>query len=132
MCRAVTIPSADIATSIDRIRKMLAGGVALVRLETPGTLSRAQASRHFSLEVAKLVRSVDPPKTLLAAGGETLKAQMVAIGGHALQVLGRLEPGLPKSVIQGGPWAGVDVISKSGAFGPPDLWSKLLGQNGLI
>lgn len=132
MCNAVTIPSADIATSIDRIREMLAGGVALVRLETPGTLSRAEASMHFSLEVAKLVRSVDPPKTLLTAGGETLKAQMVAIGGHALQVLGRLEPGLPKSVIQGGPWAGVDVISKSGAFGPPDLWSRLLGQNGLI
>ena len=35
-------------------------------------------------------------------------------------------------MIQGGRWAGVDVISKSGAFGPPDLWWKLLRQNGLI
>ena len=78
------------------------------------------------------MRSIDPPRTLLVAGGETLKAQMIAIEARALQVVGRLEPGLPKSVIQGGPWSGVDVISKSGAFGPPDLWSKLLGQNGLI
>jgi|KBSMisStandDraft_5_1062788.scaffolds.fasta_scaffold303034_2 uncharacterized protein YgbK (DUF1537 family) len=132
MCKAVTVASAGIATSIDRIRQMLAGGVALVRLETPGPLSRAEAARHFSLEIAKLMRSIDPPRTLLVAGGETLKAQMIAIEARALQVVGRLEPGLPKSVIQGGPWSGVDVISKSGAFGPPDLWSKLLGQNGLI
>jgi hypothetical protein len=35
-------------------------------------------------------------------------------------------------VIQAGPWDGVEVISKSGAFGPPDLWWKLLRQNRLI
>jgi uncharacterized protein YgbK (DUF1537 family) len=132
MCKAATVPSAGIATSIDRIRQALASGVALVRLETPGPLSRAEASGRFSLEIAELKRSIDPPRTLLVAGGETLKAQMIAIEARALQVLGRLEPGLPKSVIQGGPWSGVDVISKSGAFGPPDLWSKLLGRNGLI
>ena len=132
MCKTVTIPSADIATSIDRIRQALASGVALVKLETPGTLSRAEAAGHFSRGIAELVQSIDVPKTLLIAGGETLKAQMAAIEARALQVLGRLEPGLPKSVIQGGPWSGVDVISKSGAFGPPDSWSKLLGRNGLI
>jgi D-threonate/D-erythronate kinase len=132
MCKAVTIPSADIATRIERIRQMLASGAALVRLETPGPLSRTEAARQFSRDLAGLVHSIDPPRTLLIAGGETLKAQMLAIEARALQVLGRLEPGLPKSVIQGGPWSGVDVISKSGAFGPPDLWATLLGRNGLI
>jgi uncharacterized protein YgbK (DUF1537 family) len=132
MCGTVTIQSADIATTIDRIRQALAGGVALVRLETPAPLSRVEAARHFSRELAALVGSIDPPGTLLIAGGETLKAQMVAIDARALLVIGRLAPGLPQSVIQGGPWSGVDVISKSGAFGPPDSWSKLLGRNGLI
>ena len=76
--------------------------------------------------------SIDPPKTLIAAGGETLRAQCMAVGVQALRVLGRIEPGLPKSVIQSGRWDGVEVLSKSGAFGPPDLWWKLLRQNRLI
>jgi D-threonate/D-erythronate kinase len=128
MCEAVTIGSAD----IDGIRRALAEGLAFVRLETPETLSRGEAATHFAREIAGIVGAVDPPKTLIVAGGETLKALMLAVGARALQVVGRLEPGLPKSVIQGGRWAGVDVISKSGAFGPPDLWSKLLKLNGLI
>jgi len=82
--------------------------------------------------VARLAQAIDPPKTLLIAGGETLKAQMLAVAARALRVVGRLEPGLPKSVIQGGRWAGVDVISKSGAFGPPELWFSLLRQNRLM
>ena len=61
-----------------------------------------------------------------------LKALMLAVEACALRVVGRLEPGLPKSVIQGGRWAGVDVISKSGAFGPPELWFSLLRQNRLM
>jgi len=132
VCAHVAIGSADIGLQIDRINRALDRGVALVRLETPSVASRDEAAKHFSREIMRLAQSIEPPKTLLAAGGETLKAQMLAVEARALRVLGRLEPGLPKSVIQGGPWAGVDVISKSGAFGPPDLWSKLLKQNGLF
>ena len=57
---------------------------------------------------------------------------LAEVGARALRLLGRLEPGVPKSVIEGGEWAGVEVISKSGAFGAADLWHKLLKQNGLI
>ena len=63
---------------------------------------------------------------------ETLKAQAVAVGARALRLLGRLEPGIPKSVIEGGNWSGVEVVSKSGAFGAADVLRKLLKQNGLI
>jgi uncharacterized protein YgbK (DUF1537 family) len=132
MCGDAVIGSADIARDIEQIRRALQRGVALIKLETPGEMPRDEAARHFGGEFAQLVRSIDPPKTLLIAGGETLKAQMLAVEARALRVLGRLEPGLPKSVIQDGRWAGVDVISKSGAFGPPDLWSKLLKLNALI
>jgi D-threonate/D-erythronate kinase len=131
-CGRVMIASADVRSDIGKIRRVLDTGLALVKLETPVALSRHDAAGHFAREIAHLVQSIDPPKTLIIAGGETLKAQMLAVGADALQVIGRLEPGLPKSVIKGGPWAGVDVISKSGAFGAPDLWSKLLRLNGLL
>jgi uncharacterized protein YgbK (DUF1537 family) len=131
-CESVLIRTSDAKSSIDRIKRALDKGIALVALETPGVVSRIEAARHFSQEIVLIAQSIDPPKTLIAAGGETLKAQCVAVGAAALKVLGRLEPGLPKSVIQGGRWDGVEVISKSGAFGPPDLWWNLLRQNRLI
>ncbi len=117
MCEGVVIESSDIRQDLDRIRRALDKGVAFVRLDTPGTVSRTDAAEHFARAVAQLCESIDPPKTLTVAGGETLKALTSAVGARALQVQGRLEPGLPKSVIQGGRWAGVDVLSKSGAFG---------------
>ncbi len=131
-CGRAVVASADIRSDIETIKRALDAGVALVKLEAPAARSRQEAAEHFASEIAQLAQSIDPPETAVVAGGETLKAQMLAVEARALQVIGRLEPGLPKSVIRGGRWAGVDVISKSGAFGPPDLWSKLLRLNGLL
>jgi uncharacterized protein YgbK (DUF1537 family) len=130
-CDGIMVTTADIRRDLDRICRRLDDGIALVKLETPGILSRALAAQHFAHQIRHLGQSLGPPGTLLIAGGETLKALSVAVGAGALQVSGRLEPGVPRSVILGGSWAGVDVISKSGAFGPPDLWWKLLSRNGL-
>lgn len=132
LCEAVLLRSYDVGTSIEEIGRALGRGAALIRLETSGAMSRTEAAEHFASEITRLVQTIDPPKTLIIAGGETLKAQMLAVEARALRVIGRLEPGLPRSVIQGGPWAGVDVISKSGAFGPSDLWFSLLRQNRLL
>jgi D-threonate/D-erythronate kinase len=132
MCVGVMVQTADVRRHLDQIEQRLDDGVALVGLEAPSGASRADAAQSIAGEIMHLGRLIDPPGTLLIAGGETLKAQSIAVGAHALQVFGRLEPGVPKSVIQGGSWSGVDVISKSGAFGPPDLWWKLLRQNGMI
>jgi uncharacterized protein YgbK (DUF1537 family) len=131
-CGAIVIRAREGRLDLDRIRQRLDRGVALVRLTPPGIRSRSQAARHFAQEIARLSQSIAKPATLIIAGGETLKAQCLAVEARALRVLGRLEPGVPKSVIQGGAWAGVDVISKSGAFGPPGLWRNLLNENSLI
>ena len=131
-CEAVVIRSTDIEASIDRIKRALDQGVAFVKLEAPNAGSRAEVASHFSRQIMLLSRSIDPPGTLVIAGGETVKAQSVAVGAYALRLLGRLEPGVPKSMVEGGNWAGVEVISRSGAFGAPDVWWKLLKQNGLI
>jgi D-threonate/D-erythronate kinase len=131
-CEAIVIRTAEVRTNLDVIRQRLDDGVVLVRLDAPKGASRTDAARHFADAIMRLSQSITPPGTLLVAGGETLRAQCVAVGASALKVFGRLEPGVPKSAIQGGAWAGVDVVSKSGAFGPADLWWKLLSQNGLI
>lgn len=116
----------------ERVRHQLARGVALVPLTAPKESPRAAAARHFEQEIAGLTANIAPPRTLLVSGGETLKAQCLAVGAHGLKVTGRIEPGVPRSVIEDGAWKGVEVISKSGAFGPPDLWWKLLSENALI
>ncbi|WP_213774063.1 four-carbon acid sugar kinase family protein [Bradyrhizobium sp. dw_78] len=132
MCRSVVVQGTGGRTEIDQVRRGLDDGVALVKLEAPEASSRAEAAQFFEQEIIRLSLAIDPPGTLMIAGGETLKAQCLAVGARALKVLGRLEPGVPRSVLQGGAWAGVDVISKSGAFGPPDLGWKLLNENKLI
>jgi uncharacterized protein YgbK (DUF1537 family) len=131
-CEAVVIQSADVAGDIDRIKRALEKGVAFINLEAPDGSSRAEVAQRFSREIDALSRLIDPPGSLIVAGGETLKAQTVAVGVRALRLLGRLEPGIPKSVIEGGAWSGVEVVSKSGAFGAADVWAKLLKQNSLI
>ena len=50
----------------------------------------------------------------------------LSLGARSLEVQGRVVPGLPQSVMRGGRWDGVVVLSKSGAFGPPDLLRDLL------
>jgi uncharacterized protein YgbK (DUF1537 family) len=132
-CGAATVPlTSESRIDVDAIRRRLADGLALVKLDAPAGSERAEAAAHFAAELAVLARSIDPPASLIVSGGETLKAQCLATGARTLKVTGRLEPGVPRSVIEDGAWRGVEVISKSGAFGPPDLWWNLFSQNALI
>jgi uncharacterized protein YgbK (DUF1537 family) len=97
----------------------------------PG-LSRGEAAVRIAAAIASLTVALDPPGTLIVAGGETLKALCLALGAHALRVTGRIVPGVPRSTLQGGRWPGLEVISKSGAFGGADLWRALLEDNQLL
>jgi uncharacterized protein YgbK (DUF1537 family) len=116
-----------------RVRARLASdGVALAKFDLAPGLSRGEAAARIAAELSALTAALDPPGTAIVAGGETLKALCLALGAHALRVTGRIMPGLPRSTMQGGRWHGVDVISKSGAFGAPDLWRKLLEDNHLL
>jgi uncharacterized protein YgbK (DUF1537 family) len=131
-CGEATITLAE-AEGAPRVqRKLAADGVALVRFSLADGLTRADAARQIAREMTAVIARLERPGTLIVAGGETLKAACVALGAHALQVTGRIVPGLPRSILQGGRWAGVDVISKSGAFGPSELWRDLLRTNHLL
>lgn len=131
-CGEATIALAEGDGSAVVQRKLADGGVALVKVSLAEGLSRTDAAQRIARELTALIAALDPPKTLIIAGGETLKAVCLTLGAHALQVTGRIVPGLPRSTLQGGRWAGVDVISKSGAFGARDLWRDLLRDNHLL
>jgi 4-hydroxythreonine-4-phosphate dehydrogenase len=58
---------------------------------------------------------------LVATGGETARALLLAAGVPALQLVGEVEPGIPLSIAApGGSAAGLPVITKAGAFGRPE------------
>lgn len=100
--------------------------MALASFDLPPGLTRDAAAECIRLGTGSLLRELDPPGTLLAAGGETLRGICQALGAESLEVRGRIVPGLPRSVLRGGAWHGVAVVSKSGAFGPPNMLRDLL------
>ncbi|UWU73670.1 four-carbon acid sugar kinase family protein [Bradyrhizobium huanghuaihaiense] len=131
-CGEATIALAE-GEGASRVQRKLADDrVAMVKFSLAEGLTRSEAAQRIAREMAALIAALDPPGTMVVAGGETLKAACVTLGAHALQVTGRIVPGLPRSILQGGRWAGVDVISKSGAFGPSELWRDLLRDNHLL
>lgn len=107
-------------------------GATLVSVDLPPGLDRAEAAARIEACFGRIARALPAPGTLVVAGGETLRGLCLSLGAEALVVTGQVSPGLPRSVITGGHWDKVEVISKSGAFGGPDLWRALLDENGLI
>jgi uncharacterized protein YgbK (DUF1537 family) len=108
------------------VRRLHDPGLVLASFDLPPNLSRAEAADRIRRGFASLLHDLPPPGTLLAAGGETLFAICDALGATHLEVQGRIVPGLPRSILRGGRWDGVTVISKSGAFGTPALLRDLL------
>ncbi|MBV9064247.1 MAG: Hrp-dependent type III effector protein [Methylobacteriaceae bacterium] len=112
------------------IARLQRNSLAIASLDLPTGTSRAQAAATIASSFASLVASIDQPDVLLVAGGETLRGLCEALGTTSLEVRGQFEPGLPHSVMRGGRWDGVTVVSKSGAFGGPMLWRDLLAAHG--
>jgi uncharacterized protein YgbK (DUF1537 family) len=76
--------------------------------------------------LAAVLADLPPPATLVAAGGETLRAICGIVGANRLDVRGEFAPGVPVSRIAGGNWDGTDVVSKSGALGAPGLLAAII------
>jgi uncharacterized protein YgbK (DUF1537 family) len=129
--RAIRIAAGDDASAARIAVMMDRSGVAMVSVALPERLDRTEAARRIAAVLAALTQRLAPPGTLIAAGGETLRAICAAIGAEGLDAVGIVQPGVPRSVLRGGAWDGVAVISKSGAFGGDTLWAELLAQPAL-
>jgi D-threonate/D-erythronate kinase len=127
-CRVTLRDGTDRGTARAAIgERLVRHGAAAVTVALPTGLDRASAARRIDAAFAELVRELPRPATLLASGGETLRAIALALGAVRLDVAGQLLPGIPYSVLRGGRWDGLSVVSKSGAFGDRLLLTNLLG-----
>lgn len=129
---AITLAEGTPDNARDVERRLATDGVVLARFGLSPGLTRADAAQRIARELAAITPQLQPPGTLIVAGGETLKALCVCVGAQSLKLTGQIMPGLPRSVIQGGRWSGVELVSKSGSFGPKSLWRDLLRDNLLI
>jgi uncharacterized protein YgbK (DUF1537 family) len=107
------------------VRARLAAGAAVATVALPDGTSRVEAARLIGARFANLLAGLPVPGTLLAAGGETLRAACDALSATRLIVSGEWEPGLAVSRMVDGAWAGTPVMSKSGAFGDDLLLRRL-------
>jgi uncharacterized protein YgbK (DUF1537 family) len=133
LCAGVTVQiGSDIEAGIADIASHLAEhGAAMVRFDLPQNTSRAEAAETIRDRLVALLPRLSPPGTLVVAGGETLREICDLVGASHLQVTDALEPGVPRSTLHGGAWDGVDIISKSGAFGGPHWLRDLLHDAGI-
>ena len=92
----------------------------------PDVPHRHLAARRIGESFTNLLAQLPQPGALFVTGGETLSHVCAALGTEALQVQGEIEPGIPVSLLKGGKWQGVRVISKSGAFGNEGLIRRLI------
>jgi uncharacterized protein YgbK (DUF1537 family) len=101
-------------------------GAAVATVRVPDVPHRHLAARHIGEGFTNLLARLPQPGTLFVTGGETLSHVCAALGAEALEVQSEIEPGIPVSVLRGGKWDGVRVISKSGAFGNEGLIRRLI------
>ncbi len=99
---------------------------SVITCDLPADISRTAARQQIRATFAARLRQADRPGTLFVTGGETLRDLCTDLGASHLEVDGELEPGVPTSLLRGGPWDGQRIVSKSGAFGDSGFLTRLL------
>jgi D-threonate/D-erythronate kinase len=111
-------------TALD-LRRLSQREPLFLSFRLPSGTPRSDAATLISAAIGRICSVTKPPGTVVVAGGETVRSLCTSVDAEFLEVTGRLMPGIPRSIIRGGPWDGVTVVSKSGAFGAPDLLRQL-------
>ncbi|HLH73589.1 MAG TPA: four-carbon acid sugar kinase family protein [Chloroflexota bacterium] len=66
------------------------------------------------------------PAALILTGGDTARAVCLSLGATSLEVRSEAAPGIPISLLQGGRWDGLPVVTKAGGFGRPDSLAQVV------
>lgn len=123
---AFQIPDGDAPQAARVAARLADAGVALVSLALPEGTPRPEAARRIAEEFSRLLSALPAPGTLVVSGGETLRALSLSLGAERLDLQGAFETGIPCSILRGGRFDGVHVVSKSGAFGDSLLLRRLI------
>ncbi len=108
-------------------RRLLQEGLCLVAFDVAPGRGRRDAAERIAREIERLTAGLARPRNVVVVGGETLRSLCRAVGAARLEVVGQRMPGVPVSVMRGGAWEGVGVVSKSGGFGEESLLRTILG-----
>lgn len=123
---AIAVSNGSAASGGELMARLAAEGVSLARLDLPEGIAREAAAERIAREFGRLIANIDPPGTLVVAGGETLRGLCVALHAERLDLYGQIETGVPCSILRGGRFDRVHVVSKSGAFGDAGLLRRLM------
>jgi uncharacterized protein YgbK (DUF1537 family) len=131
----IRLDEADLAASVAGLAAALrAHGRAVLVFALPEGTGAEAAGPLFDRVMAVAIRRLPPPGSLVVTGGATLFRLVRRLDAEALLVSGEVMPGVARSRLEGGRWPGATVISKSGAFGTPDLlvgwWERVRTQEG--
>ncbi len=119
-------PTGAIEAAISAVADALhRDGRATLWIEVADGTGAAVAGPVFDLILGRARRELPQPRSLVVTGGATLHRLVQMLEADALLVAGEPLPGIAHSSIRGGPWHGCEVISKSGAFGEPDLLIRI-------
>lgn len=66
------------------------------------------------------------PGALILTGGDTARGVCSALGGRGLDVQREAAPGIPISLLDGGRWDGLPIVTKAGGFGGPDTLAQVV------
>jgi uncharacterized protein YgbK (DUF1537 family) len=125
---AMGLMPSEPAAAADRIA---AGRAALWRFAPPTDGDRAAIAAAFGDRIAELAALVPRPGGLVVTGGATLARLCARLEARALRVIGARREGIAVSVVDGGPWNGLPVFSKSGAFGDAGTLADLMRLSGM-
>lgn len=120
---AVAAHDTGCAAALAADRLAARGFVAMVPDVAPEAAPRATETIRAAFTAA--LGALAAPGSIMVTGGETLRLVADILEAHALRVEGEWEPGVPVSRLVGGRWAGLPVMSKSGAFAGPDFLRRL-------
>ncbi len=76
-------------------------------------------------EVADIVIGQSTPDGLFLSGGDTAEAVWRRVGAEAILLVEEILPGLARGEFAGGRVNGFPVVTKAGAFGPPQILVEL-------
>ena len=96
-------------------------------LETGPTAAPNQVVRGLAQVAAALLAAVRPEAVFLC-GGDTAEAFWHRIGASALLIQEEILPGLMRGEFVGGPYNGLPVVTKAGAFGHADTLNQLVNS----
>lgn len=92
------------------------------------TTDRLQAHLEIGTVLTALPELRRQPSSLMIVGGETLAQVVSQLCVERIIVNGEVRSGVPHSTLIGGVWHGMTLLSKSGAFGSPDLLQSMFAE----